>query len=94
MVVVLAVDMPEVSAGTVRRLVAGAEGRDGAVLTAGGRRHLAFAATADALDRVRPRPTTGAAMRDLWSALDLADVPAVGEEAQDVDEPEDLTPRL
>jgi molybdopterin-guanine dinucleotide biosynthesis protein A len=92
-ILVVAVDMPEVSTGTVRRLVtAGGEGRDGAVLTDGGRRHLAFVATRDALERVRPPTTSGAAMRDLWRALDLVDVPALGEEAHDIDEPDDLRP--
>ena len=64
---VLAVDMPDVTAETVRRLLDGAAGHDGAVLVDGGRRHLAFAVSPTALDRVRPVPTTGAAMRDLWS---------------------------
>ena len=61
-----------------------------AVLADGGRRHLAYAVSAAAMDRVRPVPTTGGAMRDLWSALDLADVPARGEEAHDVDRWSDL----
>lgn len=91
-VVVLAVDMPEVTAGTVRRLLTATDGRDGAVLAAGGRRHLAMAVRRDALERVRPEQTEGAAMRGLWSALDLADVPALGEEAHDIDVPEDLGP--
>ncbi len=91
-IVVLAVDMPDVTVGTVRRLVDGADGRDGAVLTDGGRRHLAFAVSMAALDRVRPVPATGAAMRDLWSALDLAEVPARGGEAHDVDRWSDLSP--
>ncbi len=84
-IVVLAVDMPDVTAETVRRLLDGAAGHEGAVLSDGGRRHLAFAVSAAALDRVRPVPTTGAAMRGLWSALDVADVPARGDEAHDVD---------
>jgi molybdopterin-guanine dinucleotide biosynthesis protein A len=91
-VVVLAVDMPDVTAGTVRRLLDGVAGRDGAVLVDGSRRHLAFAVRRVALERARPEPTTGAAMRDLWSALDLAEVPAVGEEAHDVDRWSDLGP--
>ena len=91
-ILVLAVDMPDVTAGTVRRLLGGVAGRDGAVLVDGGRRHLAFAVSRAALDRVRPEPTTGAAMRGLWSALDLAEVPALGEEAHDVDLWSDLGP--
>ena len=89
-IVVLAVDMPDVTADTVRRLLEGATGHDGSVLTDGGRRHLAFAVSAAALDRVRPEPATGAAMRGLWSALDLAEVPARGDEAHDVDRWSDL----
>ena len=79
-----------VTAGTVGRLVEGAEGYDGAVLVDGGRRHLAFAVGAGALDRVRPEPATGAAMRGLWRGLDLAEVPARGAEARDVDSRADL----
>ena len=90
LVVVVAVDMPAVTAETVGRLVAAAEGRDGAVLVDGGRRHLAMAVTATALDAVRPDPVDGAAMRGLWEALDLADVPAVEAEAGDVDSWADL----
>ena len=90
--VVLAVDMPAVTSATVARLLAATEGEsDGAVLVDGGRRHLAFAVRVDALDRVRPRTTAGTAMRDLWSALELAEVPAHEDEARDVDEWSDLT---
>jgi molybdopterin-guanine dinucleotide biosynthesis protein A len=89
-VLVLAVDMPDVTAETVRRLLDGAAGHDGAVLTDGGRRHLAFAVSMAAVDSVRPVPTSGAAMRDLWSALDLAEVRALAEEAHDVDRWSDL----
>jgi molybdopterin-guanine dinucleotide biosynthesis protein A len=90
LVVVLAVDMPAVSAETVGRLVAAAEGRDGAVLVDGGRPHLAMAVRASALDAVRPDPVAGAAMRGLWQALDLADVPALETESGDVDSWADL----
>jgi molybdopterin-guanine dinucleotide biosynthesis protein A len=89
-IVVLAVDMPDVSAQTVRRLLDGAAGHEGAVLSDGGRRHLAFTVSAAALDRERPMPTTGAAMRGLWSALHLVDVAARGDEAHDVDRWSDL----
>jgi hypothetical protein len=88
--VVVAVDMPAITAETVERLVAAVEGRDGAVLVDGGRRHLAMAVTAAALDAVRPDPVDGAAMRGLWAALDLADVPAREAEAGDVDSWADL----
>ncbi len=90
LVVVVAVDMPAVTAETVGRLVAAAEGREGAVLVDGGRPHLAMAVTASALDAVRPDPVEGAAMRGLWEALDLADVPALEAESGDVDSWADL----
>jgi molybdopterin-guanine dinucleotide biosynthesis protein A len=90
LIVVLAVDMPAVSAATVGRLVGAVQGHDGAVLVDGGRPHLAMAVTAAALDAVRPDPVEGAAMRGLWEALDLADVPALEAEAGDVDSWADL----
>jgi molybdopterin-guanine dinucleotide biosynthesis protein A len=90
--VVLAVDMPDVTAQTVARLVGAVDEHDGAVLTDGGRRHLAFAVEVPALHRVRPTPTTGVAMRDLWGSLDLVDVPARDAEARDVDHWSDLGP--
>jgi molybdopterin-guanine dinucleotide biosynthesis protein A len=90
LLVVLAVDMPAVDAGTVGRLVAAAAGRNGAVLTAGGRPHLAMAVHTAALDAVRPDSVEGAAMRELWEALDLQEVPAAGKEAVDVDTWADL----
>ncbi len=92
LVVVLAVDMPDVTTGTVRRLL-GAVADDGAVLVDGGRRHLAMVVRAAALDAARPDPTDGAAMRGLWARLALADVPATGDEARDVDTPDDLPPK-
>ena len=93
MVVVLAVDMPGVTAQTVGRLVEAAEGYDGAVLTSGGRRHLAAVVSAAALDRARPATTADMAMRELWSRLDLVAVAASAEEAADVDTRSDLPPR-
>ena len=92
LLVVLAVDMPAVTSVTVARLLAATED-DGAVLVDGGRRHLAFAVRTDAFDRVRPEKTDGVAMRDLWSSLDLAEVPAHEDEARDVDQWSDLEPR-
>jgi molybdopterin-guanine dinucleotide biosynthesis protein A len=91
LVVVLAVDMPAVTAATVGRLVRAAQGRDGAVLAGGGRRHLAMAVWAPAAERVRPARVEGAAMRGLWASLDLADVAAQGAEAHDVDSEDDLS---
>jgi molybdopterin-guanine dinucleotide biosynthesis protein A len=89
-VVVLAVDMPDVTQETVGRLVTAVEGYDGAVLEDGGRRHLVFAVEVEALERVRPEPAAGVAMRDLWGSLDLVDVPARSGEARDVDRWSDL----
>ncbi len=88
---VLAVDMPGVSSTTVGRLLEAMEGHDGAVLSAEGRRHLAFAVQPPALQRARPEDADGVAMRALWASLDLVDVPARAEEARDVDSWSDLT---
>lgn len=83
-VVVLAVDMPHVSADTVARLLAAAQEVDGAWLTgADGRRQLAGV--------VRPSlvPDPGAAeggpMRSLMASGTTRDVPATGHEADDID---------
>jgi molybdopterin-guanine dinucleotide biosynthesis protein A len=97
LVVVLAVDMPGVTEGTVRRLIEGVvaagenDAYDGAVLSEGGQRHLAMVVRAGALERVRPESVEGVAMRRLWEALDLVDVPASPEEANDVDSWADIT---
>jgi molybdopterin-guanine dinucleotide biosynthesis protein A len=77
-VVVLACDMPGVTAATFERLRAGA-GPDGAVLVdADGRRQPALVLTS------RPRGGQTALWRFL-APLDLAEVPALGGEARDVD---------
>lgn len=91
--VVVAVDMPRLTSGTVRRLLAAAEHRDGAVLTdAGGRRHLAFAVATTRLDAVRPvhEAQHGAAVRTLLEPLDLAAVPSHDDEHRDIDTVADL----
>jgi molybdopterin-guanine dinucleotide biosynthesis protein A len=89
--VVLAVDMPRVTAGTVRRLLTQAEGHDGAFLVdADGRRQLAGVLDATALGRERPADVHGLPLHRLLGALDLAVVPALGEEARDVDTWADL----
>lgn len=85
---VLAVDMPRVTAHTMRRLQDAAEGRDGAALTdPGGRRQLALMVRPDRLDAVRPprEEQHGASMRSLLAPLDLAAVPARSDEHRDVD---------
>jgi molybdopterin-guanine dinucleotide biosynthesis protein A len=95
-VVVLAVDMPLVTADTVRRLVdaAGEDGEDGALLVdAGGRRqYLCAVYRTEALLAAAPplEAQHGLAVRRLVGRLRLAEVPAVAGEAADVDTWEDL----
>lgn len=94
-VVVLACDMPLVSAATVARLVAELEAGDGghrldaALLTDGdGRRqYLAAAYRTDALQRaVRSLGSTdGQSMRRLVEGLRVCEVPAHADEAMDCD---------
>ena len=88
MVGVLAVDMPHVTASTVRRLRAAAAGHDGAFLVdRDGRRQLAGVVVAARLAAVRPPPGQehGMSLRALLADLDLVGVPADGAEARDVD---------
>jgi CTP:molybdopterin cytidylyltransferase MocA len=102
---VLAVDMPRVTARTFRRLreaTAGPDaghgagrdwGHDGAFLSdPTGRRQLCGVLTTQALTRVRPdlEGQHGMSMRSLLADLDLAEVPAIGEEARDIDTWADL----
>jgi molybdopterin-guanine dinucleotide biosynthesis protein A len=90
---VLAVDMPRVTPYTFRRLREAAAGRDGAFLVgADGRRQLAGVLDADRLSQVRPdlEHQHGMAVHRLLAGLDLAEVPAVGEEGIDVDSWADL----
>jgi CTP:molybdopterin cytidylyltransferase MocA len=91
LVVVLAVDMPGVTAATVDRLLAACGPDRGAGLSSGGRTHLALAVPVRLLDAARPPVTDGAALRDLLPALALNEVPAQGDEAVDVDTPDDLS---
>lgn len=90
--VVWAVDMPRVTSGTVRRLLAAAVGRDGAVLLdADGRRQLCLAVSTARIDAVRPPAGAhGQGLFRLLAGLDLAAVAAVGTEAVDVDTWADL----
>lgn len=88
--VVLAVDMPLVDGGTVRRLLdaVGRGSTDGAVLVDGaGRRQLAMALRRDALARVAPPPDdwSGLPLHRLLAGLRLVAVPAHADEAADVD---------
>ena len=96
LVAVLAVDMPRVGPGTFARLVEGvATGGDGAVLVDGeGRRQpLCAVYRLSALEGARPRNREdehGLAVRALVDPLDLAEVSAVDDEADDVDTWSDL----
>ena len=91
--VALAVDMPGVTAATIRR-VTGAQGPDGAVLVDGsGRRQpLCAVYVTAALERNRPsyEEEHGLSMRRLLEGLDLGEVPAEGIESRDVDSWADL----
>ncbi|WP_240938003.1 NTP transferase domain-containing protein [Nocardioides sp. JQ2195] len=92
-VVVLAVDMPQVTMATTSRLRAAAEGHDGAVLCdTTGRRQLAMVLDAERLQAVRPAygEEFGLPIHRLVADLDLAEVVAVGGEARDIDGWSDL----
>lgn len=85
---VLAVDMPHVTASTLRRLREAATGHDGAFLVdTDGRRQLAGVVSAERLAAVRPdhERQHGMSLRSLLADLDLVDLPADGTEARDVD---------
>ena len=98
LVAVVAVDMPRLNAGTLARLTWAVEGDpslDGAVLVdADGRRQtLAAVYRHTALAAARPESLEdehGLPVRRLVGDLRLAEVPAVGDEARDVDTWEDL----
>ncbi len=98
LVVVLAVDMPRLNAGTVARLTWAVEADpavDGAVLVDGtGRRQtLAAVYRQQALTAARPanrEQEHGLPVRRLVGDLRLVEVPAVGDEARDVDTWESL----
>lgn len=97
LVAVLAVDMPRVNAGTVARLTWAVERSeaDGAVLvdTQGRRQPLAAVYRYAVLQAARPRERErehGLPVRALVGDLRLAEVPAVGDEARDIDTWADL----
>ena len=90
LLLVLAVDMPRLTAGTVSRLVEGAAGHDGAFLAAGGHRQLAGVLRPGAVDWPPPEEAHGRSVRRFLAPLRLADVPARGAEGVDVDTWEDL----
>ena len=102
LVCVLAVDMPRVTVDTVARLSAAAtdldasgQSVDGAVLVDGSGRRQPLAAVyhRSALETARPRDRedeAGLPAHVLVAGMRLAEVPAVGEEARDVDTWADL----
>jgi len=95
LVAVLAVDQPGVTSRTLHRLVrAVPDGRNaGAVLTSRGRRQYAaavFPAVALAAAVAARASWHGVALRVLVDPLVGAEVPADGDEARDVDTPDDL----
>jgi molybdopterin-guanine dinucleotide biosynthesis protein A len=98
LVCVLAVDMPKVNAGTIARLTWAVEadpGADGAVLVdeTGHRQPLAAVYRLTSLRAARPADRAaehGLPVRRLVGDLRLVEVPTVGDEARDVDTPEDL----
>lgn len=92
-VVVLAVDMPLVSAGTVHRLLAASREVEGAVLVdaSGREQYLCAAYSVDALvAAAEGADGHGVAMRELVSRLRVVRLPAAGDEAHDLDTWEDL----
>ena len=92
-VVVLAVDLPMVTTGTVRRLVERVE-EDGALLVdeSGRRQYLCAAYRSQALLAAAPPPEQhhGLPVRELVRGLRLVEVAALPGEAHDVDTWEDL----
>jgi len=98
LVVVLAVDMPRVNAGTVARLTWAVEASasvDGAVLVDedGRRQTLAAVYRWAALQSARPKDRSsahGLPMHALVGDLRIVEVPVVGDEARDVDTWADL----
>lgn len=89
--VVLAVDLPFVTSATIGRLLAAAEGHDGAVLVdAGGRRQLALVVRREVLLARLPEAISGLPLWRLVDGLDLAEVGAESGEAHDIDTWADL----
>jgi molybdopterin-guanine dinucleotide biosynthesis protein A len=98
LVAVLAVDMPRVNAGTIARLTWATEADasyDGAVLVDHDGRVQPLCAVYRVTSLQRARPDSpedehGLPVHALLSRLNLAQVPAVGAEARDIDTWEDL----
>ena len=92
-VVVLAVDMPRVTPATVRRLMLLAAGDGGVLVDGAGRRQYLCAVYASrALLANSPglEGEHGMSMRALTGPLSLVEVPALGDEARDIDTWDDL----
>ncbi|MFI2707925.1 molybdenum cofactor guanylyltransferase, partial [Nocardioides sp. CER28] len=92
-VAAVAVDMPRLTMGTLRRLTDAADGRDGSVLVGpDGRRQLALVVATSRLREIRPdhEHQHDLALWRLLGPLDLAEVAAVGDEHRDVDTWTDL----
>lgn len=92
-IAVLAVDMPFLTAATLRRMHDAAVGHDGAVLAGpDGRRQLAFLVDTDRLDQVRPdrEAQHGHPLWPMLEPLDLVVVPALAREHRDIDTWTDL----
>jgi molybdopterin-guanine dinucleotide biosynthesis protein A len=92
-VAVVAVDMPRLTAATLRRLTRAAADRDGAVLVGpDGRRQLALVVSTARLAQVRPdhEHQHDLALWRLLAPLDLVEVASEGEEHRDVDSWADL----
>lgn len=82
---VAAVDMPRLSADTFLRLARAAEGVDGAFLVSGGRRHLAGLLRPATMTWPSPEQAHGMPVHRFLQPYELAEVPAIGAEARDVD---------
>lgn len=87
--VVVAVDMPQVTADTVARLLAGLPGADASVLGTD-HAHLAAALWTRPLLAARPEEPDGYAWRRLLARLQTRKIPVAGEEDHDVDTWADL----
>lgn len=94
LVAVTAVDMGWLRDDTFDRLVAAAQGHDGAFLHAtDGWRQLCGVVSAERLAAVRPEAADGLSVRRLLAPLDLAAVEPTDREADDVDTWEDVEGR-
>ena len=95
LVAVVAVEMPRVTAAKLARLLAAVDDADGALLLDrhGKRQLLCGVYSGPALHRVRPQARAeehGLPVRRLLEPLRLVEVPALADEARDVDTWEDL----